>query len=599
MPTPNLDNCKAQLAVFLKDAFRKRNDLQWMAQANNLEFPMEIEWDNPLNEVIPKFIHTLEMKGLIETKLIPLLESEFEGRNHQIRPIREAWAALRNIEAGIKTKLASDSTAVTVLPTRNPNRRRRPLIAVSLVSLAIIAAAIFWSSSIPPDNVHQLLAEADKAMTDIDLGAPRHPGQDIPVTKVIAAGQMITDKDDRHFGCHSRLLKALSMWRPLANSNESHPLIRMEVEATASDISQDGRWLVTGHVDGKIRLWNLMADQPTSEELNSPHEKSVTHLRLCVGGDNHPYRLLSASPGMTSPDMIIYVWDMTRPVPVPVLAEKTARRPSAITPDGNWLVTSDGSIQRLWDLRRSPPLKIEKNEMGFPTELSVHKWTVAFDATSSWSRLLLMEAPKPNHLNIDLARPEIYEKVQSETKSKAHFEISPDYTAVATVDANSVLHLTPLKDLSVRPSSRKELAWIRYSPDAAWIVGIDEGSLLVWNTNDKNLKPRHVVKGLSLTRVAMGSEDKNRFVVGFTTRSEVVVYDLADDLPFNRLILQLGNETPDHVVFSKGNRWIVQRFGGHSQGDGIIGGKVRLLNWRWRDLCEAASPIVQRNTNAQ
>lgn len=114
-----------------------------------------------------------------------------------------------------------------------------------------------------------------------------------------------------------------------------------------SEISNDGRWLLTGSKDRTARLWDLTADNPLRDSVElTGHEGPINCVALPVGDR---WAITAGD------DADVVVWDLNatdiNDSPIVLSGHELPVTCMAVSNDGNWLATSgvDAEI-RLWNL---------------------------------------------------------------------------------------------------------------------------------------------------------------------------------------------------------------------------------------------------------
>ena len=114
-----------------------------------------------------------------------------------------------------------------------------------------------------------------------------------------------------------------------------------------SEVSGDGRWLLTGSKDRSARLWNLTAADPLKESIKLTGHEGAIHCVALPAGNRWAVT--------AGEDADVVVWDLSandiNDSPIVLKGHELPVTCLAVSSDGRWLATSgiDADI-RLWDL---------------------------------------------------------------------------------------------------------------------------------------------------------------------------------------------------------------------------------------------------------
>jgi WD40 repeat protein len=176
-------------------------------------------------------------------------------------------------------------------------------------------------------------------------------------------------------------------WRTGANKGQ----LRGPTTISTIAFSPEGKKLVMGHGNGKVRVWDMTTLKEIGKVLNA-HASQVSRIafspdgiRFATGANDglvavwdlatrerllrfkgHTERVTAlqfAANGKAlasgSADGTARLWDLTAtPEPRPLARQNGAALSLAFAPDGRWLATGEGPAVRLWDARTGQPGKV-------------------------------------------------------------------------------------------------------------------------------------------------------------------------------------------------------------------------------------------------
>jgi WD40 repeat protein len=168
--------------------------------------------------------------------------------------------------------------------------------------------------------------------TPAAVPAPEPRGEDVPAARL-------------GFGRHANTLytggTALRAWDLTGTRPTERAPFDASSRVTASALTAESK-LVAVHADGKLRVWDLTGPVPTVCRELAP---AVTAGQLAVTADGAT--AIQADGGLT-------VWPLDAPGPAPVRPGSAgAVADLALTPDGQYLLTSAARALTLWDRRGS------------------------------------------------------------------------------------------------------------------------------------------------------------------------------------------------------------------------------------------------------
>ncbi|WP_242902252.1 nSTAND1 domain-containing NTPase [Actinomadura terrae] len=129
---------------------------------------------------------------------------------------------------------------------------------------------------------------------------------------------------------------------------------------TAAAFSPDGRWLATGDVSGRVKLWDGQ-HRTTGRQLRGEGGPGVGGLDFSPDG-----RRLAGTRGNE-----VWIWDLAgkREPVVFRVHERFAVSAVAFSPDGRWLATGGiGTSVRIWDVTGNRPRVVRDAARGGPDE---------------------------------------------------------------------------------------------------------------------------------------------------------------------------------------------------------------------------------------
>jgi WD40 repeat protein len=258
------------------------------------------------------------------------------------------WLVTGGLDATVRLwdmQAADPAAAVSVLPGPTAAIRRVNVSRDNAELLAVTAdgRVYRWSLAAPGRPVvAQALPGSDGA-----LGAVLVSPDNRWVVTGFAAPTLFTGSPDR-----TLLWDTVRPDGPLTLSSE-------QSRTSVAAFSADGRFLVTGRIDGSVRVWDLAAADPTA---NPRLLKGNPHLitALAVSPDGRRVVIGTGSQLLRERDYSVRLWDLTAadPAAPPLIlrGHTTDVSTLAISGDSRWLATGDRAGQLyVWDLTAGQP----------------------------------------------------------------------------------------------------------------------------------------------------------------------------------------------------------------------------------------------------
>ncbi len=329
------------------------------------------------------------------------------------------------------------------------------------------------------------------------------------------------------------------------------------------DISADGRWLVSGSLDGTVRLWDLKADDISGSSVElSGHAGVLTAAfitadsRWIVAGSwNMPIRQRGS----------VYLWDLhaEQPSKMPVhLPNDAGVSAAAASVNGRWLVTGsvDGAV-RHWDLHAVAPSS---------SAVLLHdheQLTMAVAIDSTGQRIAAQNGVNLRLWNLtsDGIRRESY-SLTAQKFAAGVLKISPDdrWLISGGTDGSIVrwnMSSTPPSGSRARLEGHTgAITSMSISTDSKWLATASfDKTARLWNLTDPDpsVTSRLLWGHRDLVQTIAISPDDRWLATG--DRDAVVrVWDLKSENPVEDFVELRGHERRAWAVkFTPDSRWLV------------------------------------------
>ena len=276
---------------------------------------------------------------------------------------------------------------------------------------------------------------------------------------------------DENKNVHIWQLSSFDIWHEIFRGHEG--------SVTSLAFSMDNKWLASGSLDRKVRLWNLTKSDPNTDPFESP---------LFIGTSAIDYQ------GRRLAVLVehgIQLWDLSHKLEeMKVLQEYPLNdNLSAIkfSPTGSLLVTegTDGNIHK-WDLRVPEPK---------PLKLKQINKTVSVLDISADDRYLVARLNGISLWLWDLNDPSANpEKLSENTSSRSLVKFGPVGRWLAMADGNNLIHLwdmeTQQRNSIVLGNSGIRLKTFAFNPKKSQIAaGSQDGHVQIWDLKDISSDP--------------------------------------------------------------------------------------------------------------
>ena len=357
-------------------------------------------------------------------------------------------------------------------------------------------------------------------------------------------------------------------------SQDPRVLSGHEGSITATAISADGRWLVTGSEDKTARLWDLSAsDKNTGPQILAGHDNAIGSVFL--GADARWIVTITSRPGWRdaagsgvptarfweittdgSPSTPTIFTDAGRPVTVVA---------SSLSPDSRWLLLGSDAAAFVIDLTGAKPAESARVFRGHEGEVAAATFaadgrtavTGSGDGTARVWRLAAAKASaSPTVVTAD--RDEAF----SVSASGRWLLTIGDPGARQRSDSVAVLRDLKAGDVAAAPiylaDHTEPLFAAVISEDERWIAtaGADQTARLRRMGANGPASPVWTLKGhTGVVNALTFSRDGRRLASGSFDGS-VRLWDLTADDPSLRPLVLTAHNTVFNVLIDRGSRWL-------------------------------------------
>jgi WD40 repeat protein len=267
----------------------------------------------------------------------------------------------------------------------------------------------------------------------------------------------------------------LRLWDLKAKGEGTKPRVLMERQRLFPTVSDNGRWLAAGGVDGTVAVWDLAAEDPKSKGPPQQITKEKRFVPPVVPSDISPDgRWLITVNDVRGRSGERRLWDLRAKDPwaraVGELGDHEQVRSAVFTADSRWLATiGDDGRPRLYDLAAAGPAKR-------PMVLPRHKyaaWDLAFSRNGRWFvtaggdiRVWDMRASDPSTKSVVLKGPQGPEGFLTVASNNRWVVTGSTHVWDLEAPDPTAVHA----ELGAHGKGKKV-----FSPDARWLVSLDEG----------------------------------------------------------------------------------------------------------------------------
>ena len=323
----------------------------------------------------------------------------------------------------------------------------------------------------------------------------------------------------------------VSLWRGTWRTIAPLPL-STPVPVTAAWAAPDGSSLVTGHVDGSVRLWRL-ADTPRVVRKRDATGSPVRRLSGDGGGNRF---VIVRDP--TSVD----VWFATDDVAVP-LPQRASRGGAAsagsvqaigcssVSPDGRWVVASTGSPRftqlSVWRLDSTSVRSVDVAlATSPPSPRLLERWMAATDATVSEDGeaqdgrfVVTLPCPEFDPSSTRLAIPRSDEAVQiwrlSVGDGLPSLTLYRELRSLASVTYESPVAPEQSGETEASPDRfRTQLSALAFPARGSVLLGTTSGGIRIWDLERDAARGLPAVSMVSVSAVTLAPRCAESTIVG-------------------------------------------------------------------------------------
>jgi WD40 repeat protein/serine/threonine protein kinase/tetratricopeptide (TPR) repeat protein len=255
----------------------------------------------------------------------------------------------------------------------------------------------------------------------------------------------------------------------------------------SSAMTPDGRWLVAGSTDKRVRVWDLSTDSPSAPLRTLTGHNGIIN-SVAVSADGR--WVVTASLKLNQPNVDIYdntirIWDLQALNPTAsqriLPGDQSETTAIAISADGHWLATgSFDKTARLWDLQAL-------NSTATPHATINHEQSVDTVAITSNNRWLVSTAQQSVRIS-DLKTENPGAESRLLVDKTAKVAISQDGRWVVTASWGEytgrvwdLASVDPARNARVLSGHQGQISCIAISADSRWVAtGSEDKTVRIW-----------------------------------------------------------------------------------------------------------------------
>ena len=319
-------------------------------------------------------------------------------------------------------------------------------------------------------------------------------------------------------------------------------------------VTPDNRFLIAGHADHSVRLWELSENRARCEILTG-HQDEVLSFAVSSSG-----KWLATG----STDKTARVWNLqANDFPsLELRGHDAAVRAVAISPSGARVITAGDDGARVWDLRDRASVTSISLEGRAERVAVTDKWAIIVRRKLGYDGEILM---------LDLAAEEPTEaKVMLREKSGRVRSIAttPDGRWLATASNNGrvrvwdLAHDRPETSMRVLGQHPSTVTGVAITPDGRWLASsCDDGSARLWDLQaDDPTVPSFVLRGHEHYAWIVAISANGRWLATGSADGTARVWDMHSKNPSTsaRVIRAHDSGVPS-VAISPNGRWLATK----------------------------------------
>lgn len=345
----------------------------------------------------------------------------------------------------------------------------------------------------------------------------------------------------------------LGLWNTAKGEQKWQTSLSQQVTALA--LSADGSWLATGHLFGRLSIWDV--HNHTEHALPATHERDLRAVALSSDGS-----LLAAA----SDDFGVSLWDAARRQLRFQLHESPGVSLLALSPDGRLLaVASPGAGIRIWDTGTGKHLTALHSNLDGPQHMVVSTdrrtlvTTLAGRLVRVWSRQSVADA------QAGLAwRPVCVSQLGGSGSIRA-VALRPrdDSVWIAHADSGSltILNAQNCDPLGLTPDLFAGVSRLAFGRTGDLLaLGLDDGSVVLWDVVANKARFRQRLHHDQV--VALALSERENLVVSAGYDRAVMLTELQGGEWKSRRLTQTEQATRA-LQFSPDGRWLAMSAGAH------------------------------------